>query len=210
MFDIILGFIIMALALYGAVSLGLVIATRVIPSCREQRRIARKYKQVVAEARASIVVNGQGETRDTSQPPMSWASEQVLKEYNALPEESQPYGDITETLRALDTKHDRNLLNGHFYLPAYEWGTARPNGGGYSWIGASQMQVDPETGEDVRHEHHGCIGSEHYALHVAIADITKAIRDKEKALELAGVQHELQQVPSLLEALKMEAEANQP
>lgn len=159
--------------------------------------------------RAEDAIRKAIEGRDAS--PMSWASEQVLKAYKALPESSQIYGDITETLRALDTKHDKGLLNSHFYLPADEWGTARPNGGAYSWIGRSEgLAVDPVSGEDRRHQHHGCIGSEHYALHLAIADIRKALRDKEKAIELAGVQHELGQVPSLLEALKMEAEANRP
>lgn len=148
------------------------------------------------------------------QPPLSWPSKQVLKEYKALPESSQIYGDITETLQALDTKHDRKLLNSHFYLGPDEFHDATNVmtwGGGESWIGGREgTSVDPGTGETKRHEHHGCIGSEHYALHVAIEEISKALRDKEKAIELAGVEHVLEQVPSLLEALKTEAEANRP
>jgi hypothetical protein len=154
------------------------------------------------------------DTFELKQVPLSWPSDQVLREYKALPEASQVYGDIEETLRALDTKHDRNLLNSHFYLGPDEfhdgngWTTW---GGGNSWIGGLEsVSVNPTTGEDRRHQHHGCIGSEHYALHIAIEEIRKAIKAKEKAIELAGVEHELGHVPTLLEALQREAEANRP
>lgn len=154
------------------------------------------------------------DTFELKQAPLSWPSEQILKEYEALPEESQTYGDIEDTLRALDTKHDRNLLNSHFYLGPDEFHDANgwtTWGGGNSWIGNLEgVSVDPVTGEDRRHQHHGCIGSEHYALHVAIEEIRKAIKAKEKAIELAGVEHELGHVPTLLEALQREAEANRP
>lgn len=145
---------------------------------------------------------------------LSWASQQVLKEYKGLPGESQTYGDIEGTLRALDTKHDRHLLNAHFYLGPEEF--QNQNGfttweGGNSWIGVKEgVNIDNGVRSDRRHQHHGCIGSEHYALHLAITDIHDAIKAKEKAIELAGVEHELKQVPSLLEALKNEAEANRP
>lgn len=159
----------------------------------------------------------------TSEPDptagMSWASKQILKQYQALPADSQTYVGIEDTLRALDEGYGVRELNAHFVDQQRERDLLR-TGAGYwrnvvqTWHSTTPvLEVDPETGlpkgscGDV---HLSCIGAKHYAIHEALKEVKEAIDEKEAAIKMAGLEPELNRVPSLVESLKREAEVHRP
>lgn len=144
---------------------------------------------------------------------LSEASQHIVHQYRALPEELQ-IDDVLPMVKALDVKYGVSTVNAHFNVAQYteaELAKKREYFLEYSMYGSrydpypSQRYVFSWSGSkgDCQHQE-DCEYFEYRALHEAILEATKAHREKERALEIAGVRHDLDAVQSLTARLREE------
>lgn len=122
--------------------------------------------------------------------PMSGASKQLLREYNALPEPNRPYADLKSMLIALDVKHGIRNVNRHY--------TAMLDG--FNWHNTSY-----DGNRLYKCNHNKCAYSEYYAIHEAINAIKTALDEQAHKLAVAGVQADLDQINILTARLREES-----
>lgn len=115
---------------------------------------------------------------------LSWASQQLIKEYYKLPDSNRPYANIKAVVKALDTKHGLKEVNHHFMSRGYESSSPSWSCGCYG----SRCNMFPAY-VNLRH---------------SFEDIHKALEEQQHQLALAGVGDALSEVERLAEALREE------
>lgn len=144
------------------------------------------------EAHRWVMYHRPDALRASQKAKLSWASRQLVKEFNDLPKDWRPAGvDILSIVKALDTKHGRETLDAHFCEWVY---------GKFGW--------KTYGGKDRQHCSHSksrggfyegpCPGAEHVALHREFEGIKKALAEQETRIRLSSIAGDL----DALEALK--------
>lgn len=118
----------------------------------------------------------------------SWAGQQLIKEYYAIPESNRPYANIKAIVTALDLKNGIDSVNTHFSK------RIRTRNG---WRSAPTW--------DCRYVRY-CQFDEYKDLHNSFESITDAIAEQQHALALAGVSDGFAEAGSLMERLREEKE----
>lgn len=115
--------------------------------------------------------------------PLSFPSKRILKEFNSLPKDNQPYGNIYSIVKALDTKHGKDALTDHFYDSYFDY-----------------------EGKDPWHCrcYRVCTYPDVDALYDSILAIKKSLEAQEHAIKVAAVQGGLDDALELVERLKQE------
>lgn len=132
-------------------------------------------------------------------PKLSRVSQEILKEYSALPEESRPFSDIETILAGLDekTSHDTHARYVHF---------------DNNWIFRENRRLvysdfeftwKPQWGRCSHN--YGCNFQEYYDLHRAIQMVSDALDKKERALLESKTQVHSDMAKELMQALRSEA-----
>lgn len=116
---------------------------------------------------------------------MSLTSRQILLNYNSLPTDNRPFGDILPVLRALDTANDVGQVDYHFAARKYPFDIA-------CW------HPDEST---------ICEFKDYREIALTLKRIKEAIAAREQALAMAGVVHELELVDALKDSLRSEENA---
>jgi hypothetical protein len=117
---------------------------------------------------------------------LSWPAQQVIIAYNSLPADSKTGEDLYPVLKALDLKHGKNNLNVLCGLGDGAWRNEWPY--------------------YVKHLGRGGILTEYYNMYKAIEAIKDAKKAQDRALEIAGVQSDLDQVKDITARLRAEAQ----
>lgn len=145
---------------------------------------------------------------------LSDAAQRIVHQYRALPEELQ-IDDVLPMVKALDVKHGRTAVDTHFQVAQYSEEQLKSYRDKYYrssyhrdydlYVPRQQYFFSWSGQKDNGCQHlKDCEYFEYRALHEVILEATKAHREKERALEIAGVQHELNAVESLTARLREE------
>lgn len=142
---------------------------------------------------------------------LSKAAERIVVQYRALPEELQ-MDDVLPMVKALDLKYGVNEVNSHFTVARYSDNELDSMFSDYidSFYDSnrrypSQQYLFSWSGSkgDCQHQD-GCEYPEYTALHDAMTQALDAKREQDRALEIAGVQHDLDAVAALVERFRTE------
>jgi hypothetical protein len=120
----------------------------------------------------------------------SWASKQLIQEYNALPDGNRPLGDITYPLSALDTKYGgAEKVTKHFAKTRNGYEHSYTD---YRWHNCNCR--------------YDCKMKDYKEMHDGIAGIKSALATQEHAMLMAGVESGLSEAASIAERLRQERE----
>lgn len=144
---------------------------------------------------------------------LSEAAQHVVHEFRGLPEELQT-DDIMSMVKALDLKYGVASVNSHFSVKKYtdahleryreQYRRSRLYGS-YDNYMPEQKYIFSWGNSDGKCDHDEmCDYFEYVALREAIRDAKIAKREQDRALEIAGVQHDLDAVASLTARLREE------
>jgi len=119
----------------------------------------------------------------------SWVGKQLVKEYNALPDNHRPYANIKTIVKALDTKYGVDKVNNHFTTERYD-SNKRRRVNVPSW------------------EHRGCYPDcslpEYKDIHESFIQIEKALAEQQYKFAVAGVSDALHAAADLTTRLREE------
>lgn len=128
---------------------------------------------------------------------MSWIGRKVMTNYNELPEAHKPSFDFRAAIVALDVKYQIETLDQHFTKNDYVF---------------SPPRCDCTSGHK---REQSCIRfPEFIGLWTGIRDIERAMKrladaeaERERKIELAGIENDLRSVDDILDAFRIEKEA---
>lgn len=142
---------------------------------------------------------------------LSNAAQRIVHQYRALPVELQ-LDDVLPMVKALDLKYGVSEVNSHFtvarysdkeldsmlkdYIASFYDNNRRYPSQQYlfSWSGSKG---------DCQHQD-GCEYPEYAAMHDAMTKALDAKREQDRALEIAGVQHDLDAVETIINRFRTE------
>lgn len=135
-----------------------------------------------------------------SGPTLSRVSQQLLREYSAIPEESRPFPEIETILAGLDekTSHDTHQRYIHF---DNNWMFGQNRRLVYSNF---EFSWKPQWGR-CNHSKFACKFHEYYDLHLAIKTVRDSLDKKERALLESKTQVHSDMAKELMAALRNEA-----
>jgi hypothetical protein len=125
---------------------------------------------------------------------LSWPSQQILKDYNSLPNENRPYPKIVNMLKALDVKHDVKRVDRHFEEDSY-YRDNKPTT--YDWKCCRRSYGDKDCISDYQ---------EYHDLRNGIVKVKTALAEKEHAIQVASVEGNLRDVKELVQRFDEEEE----
>lgn len=145
---------------------------------------------------------------------LSEAAQHIVHQYRVLPEELQ-IDDVLPMVKALDVKYGKTAVDTHFQVAQYSEEQLKAYRDRYyraSYHRDYDIYVPRQkyffswSGQKDNGCQHlkDCEYFEYRALHEVILEATKAHREKERALEIAGVQHDLDAVEFLTARLREE------
>lgn len=117
---------------------------------------------------------------------MSQPAHRIMKLYNQVPESSRPYGNIKEMLKALDLKHGINEVNKHYSNTSRTYDGLSTK---FAWHPSNCYQHAQK-----------CEYKEYVNIASALEDIIDAYKRQERALEIAGVQNNLDLIEQFTQA----------
>jgi len=123
---------------------------------------------------------------------LSWPSRQVLREFNALPVDSQRGIDLLPIVEALDIKYGRDKLDQHFLDTIWKQ---------YGWKKSGDY--------DCRYQGHRgryCIGNEHLELRKKIDGIKQSLAEQDAAARLLSIAGDMDALAAVHQRLKEERE----
>lgn len=123
----------------------------------------------------------------------STAAKKIVSLYNQVPEASRPYGDIKEMLSALDLKYGIDDVNKHYRNTNRTYDGLKTE---FAWYP-----------RDCYHKHDGytaCKYPEYIEIAKALESIISAHKKQQRALEIAGVQGNLDMVKQFTEQARQE------
>ena len=136
---------------------------------------------------------------------LSWPARQVLQTYNRIPQESRPSYNVEAALRALDKKYGMPEVNAHFI----DYSTSHYYGMGFAQRFSWGCDCKEDTVEDTCE-----FFPEYDMMHDAALETIRSIqareeahRERERQMELAGLEPDLRTIPEIVEALRNERAA---
>ena len=133
---------------------------------------------------------------------MSWIGRQVMTKYNGIPEANKPVLDVRAAVVALDVKYGITRLDGHFQK--------------HSGIIFSGPRCDCTDGRNRQRNdtkrHRSCVKYPEFIqlwdsmreVEGALVRLQQAEAQRERAIELAGIENDLRSVDAITEALRNE------
>lgn len=125
----------------------------------------------------------------------SWPAQELLKQYRALPKDMRPAANVPAIVRALDVKHHIADVNSHY-------SKRERNGYNGDYIVTQTWDI---CANNYRRNHDTpngyCEYPEYYNLHKAMNQIEDSIENQRRALEIAAVGGDLENVDGFLNAL---------
>lgn len=145
---------------------------------------------VAVLAREQISTRGKSlkKTPEPKGPVLSEPSQQLLEEYNQLPE-AHKFGDLTDILHALDVK---NSLVGQDWVSHFH---TQPGVLRFSWDCWDSQNYRPGD----------CKFKDYRDLHTQIAKIQKLVSEQEHLLAVSGVQTDLDRMSHIVAGMESEA-----
>lgn len=135
---------------------------------------------------------------------LSAPAKSVMKSWDELSDDNRPDEDILSMLKALDLKYGITTVNNHFRVSEMGNYSYERDGGRYpSLFDTYKFSWKSLDGCD-----HGkrCRFSEYKALADSINGVVKAAKEQAHALEISGVQHNLDAVARVTERMRSERE----
>lgn len=127
---------------------------------------------------------------------LSEVSKQILKEYNALPEESRPFLNIINILQDLDKMTAVDSFDRRQHFNQNWLNLIKVENGGF--------RFDWHTGGCSHRGEYQCKFHDYYRLHTLIKEVQDAVNEKERAFAASSVDRD--SIADLEASLRSEAE----
>lgn len=135
---------------------------------------------------------------------LSAPAKSVMKSWDELSDDNRPDEDILSMLRALDIKYGVTAVNNHFRVSDIGNYSYEHDGGRYT----SLFENYKFSWKSLDGCDHGkrCKFPEYKALADSINGVVKAAKEQAHALEISGVQHNLDAITRVTERMRSERE----
>lgn len=137
---------------------------------------------------------------------LSKAAQRIVAQYRVLPEELQ-MEDVLPMVKALDLKYGVSSVDSHFTVPKYSDETLKKYREQYyssrlldydNYVPRQQYLFSWDSPKAECKHLDGCDFPEYRSLYEAILEADRAKKEQDRALEIAGVQHDLDAVQALI------------
>lgn len=135
---------------------------------------------------------------------LSAASRSIMKHWDELPKDSRPDEDILSMLKALDIKYGVNEVNNHFRIS--DVGDYSYERNGHLYPSLFQDYVFSWKSHDGCKHQTACKFPEYKPLATSIHQVNEAAKAQARALQVAGVQHNIDAVARLTDRMRSERE----